>query len=142
VATGMTHRIWRQIQGARHAAVLLRSGASIAEAVHQAGYRDQAHLTLSLTRRIGTRPVVQEPRKGVAAVREVIGPGHPPRSPRRRLPMPLRAFGRCGRDYRVQDQGCSVKTPCPNRRLADARWRVLAQTRQPFGEGVSRQERS
>ncbi|MGH7511433.1 MAG: helix-turn-helix domain-containing protein [Gemmatimonadales bacterium] len=56
LATGMTHRTWRQIQRARHAAVLLRSGASIAEAVHQAGYYDQAHLTRSLTRRIGTTP--------------------------------------------------------------------------------------
>jgi AraC-like DNA-binding protein len=56
LATGMTHRTWRQIQRARHAAVLLRSGESIAETVHQAGYCDQAHLTRSLTRRIGTTP--------------------------------------------------------------------------------------
>jgi AraC-like DNA-binding protein len=56
LATGMTHRTWRQIQRARHATVLLRSGAAIADAVHQAGYYDQAHLTRSLTRRIGTTP--------------------------------------------------------------------------------------
>jgi AraC-like DNA-binding protein len=56
LATGMTHRTWRQIQRARHAAILLRSGASIAEAVHRAGYYDQAHLTRSLRRRIGTTP--------------------------------------------------------------------------------------
>ena len=56
LATGMTHRTWRQIQRARQAAVLLRSGASIAEAVHGAGYYDQAHLTRSLRRRIGTTP--------------------------------------------------------------------------------------
>ena len=56
LATGMTYRTWRQIQRARHAAVLLRSGASIAETVHRAGYYDQAHLTRSLTRRIGTTP--------------------------------------------------------------------------------------
>jgi len=56
LATGMTHRTWRQIQRARHAAVLLRSGAAIAEAVHQAGYYDQAHLTRSLQRRIGVTP--------------------------------------------------------------------------------------
>ena len=56
LATGMTHRTWRQIQRARYAAVLLRSGASIADAAHQAGYYDQAHLTRSLARRIGATP--------------------------------------------------------------------------------------
>lgn len=56
LATGMTARTWRQIQRARHAAVLLRSGASIAEAVHLAGYYDQAHLTRSLRRLIGATP--------------------------------------------------------------------------------------
>ena len=56
LATGMTHRTWRQIQRARHAAVLLRSGASIADAAHQAGYYDQAHLTRELARRIGATP--------------------------------------------------------------------------------------
>jgi len=56
LATGMTHRTWRQIQRARHAAFLLRTGASIAEAVHGAGYFDQAHLTRSLQRRMGTTP--------------------------------------------------------------------------------------
>jgi hypothetical protein len=56
LATGMTHRSYRQIQRARHATVLLRSGASIADTVHQAGYFDQAHLTRSLRRLIGTTP--------------------------------------------------------------------------------------
>jgi hypothetical protein len=56
LATGMTHRTYRQIQRARHAAVLLRSGAPIADTVHQAGYFDQAHLTRSLRRLIGTTP--------------------------------------------------------------------------------------
>jgi AraC-like DNA-binding protein len=56
LATGMTHRTYRQIQRARYAAILLRSGASIADTVHQAGYYDQAHLTRSLKRRIGTTP--------------------------------------------------------------------------------------
>ncbi len=56
LATGMSHRTWRQIQCARYATVLLRSGASIADAVHQAGYYDQAHLTRSLKRRIGVTP--------------------------------------------------------------------------------------
>jgi AraC-like DNA-binding protein len=56
LATGMTHRTYRQIQRARHATELLRSGASIADSVHQAGYFDQAHLTRSLKRLIGTTP--------------------------------------------------------------------------------------
>lgn len=56
LATGMTHRTYRQIQRARYATELLRSGASIADSVHQAGYYDQAHLTRSLSRLIGTTP--------------------------------------------------------------------------------------
>ena len=56
LATGMTHQTWRQIQRARHAAFLLRAGASMAEAVHGAGYFDQAHLTRSLQRRMGITP--------------------------------------------------------------------------------------
>jgi AraC-like DNA-binding protein len=55
-ATGMTHRAYRQIQRARHAADLLQSGASIAETVHLARYYDQAHLTRSLKRLIGITP--------------------------------------------------------------------------------------
>jgi AraC-like DNA-binding protein len=56
LATGMTHGTYRQIQRARYASVLLRSGTSMADAVHQAGYYDQAHLTRSLVRRIGVTP--------------------------------------------------------------------------------------
>jgi helix-turn-helix protein len=56
LATGMTHRTYRQIQRARYAAGLLRSGAAIGETVHQAGYFDQAHLTRSLRRLIGETP--------------------------------------------------------------------------------------
>ena len=56
LATGMTHRSYRQIQRARYAAELLRSGAGIGEAVHQAGYFDQPHLTRSLKRLIGETP--------------------------------------------------------------------------------------
>lgn len=55
-ATGMTHRAYRQIQRARYAADLLQSGASIADAVHHAHYFDQAHLTRSLRRLMGTTP--------------------------------------------------------------------------------------
>jgi hypothetical protein len=56
LATGMTHRTYRQIQRARRATELLCSGASIADSVHEAGYFDQAHLTRSLKRLIGTTP--------------------------------------------------------------------------------------
>ena len=37
--------------------VLLRQGTSILDAVHEAGYFDQAHLTRSLTHLIGQTPV-------------------------------------------------------------------------------------
>lgn len=56
LSTGMTHRTYRQIQRARFAAQLLHSGATISDAVHQAGYFDQPHLTRSLKRLIGTSP--------------------------------------------------------------------------------------
>ena len=56
LATGLTHRTYRQIERARYAAGLLRDGAGIGETVHRAGYYDQAHLTRSLTRLIGQTP--------------------------------------------------------------------------------------
>jgi AraC-like DNA-binding protein len=55
-ATGMTHSTFRKIERARYAARLLRQGASIADAVHEAGYYDQAHLTRSLRKLIGVTP--------------------------------------------------------------------------------------
>lgn len=55
-ATGMTHGTHRQIERARHAVALLRGGASVLDAVEQAGYFDQAHLTRSLRRFIGDTP--------------------------------------------------------------------------------------
>ena len=55
-ATGMTISTWRQIERARHATNLLRGGASILDAVHEAGYYDQPHLTRSLAHRIGQTP--------------------------------------------------------------------------------------
>jgi hypothetical protein len=54
--TGMTHGLFRQIERARHATNLLRDGASILDAVHEAGYFDQAHLTRSLNVFIGETP--------------------------------------------------------------------------------------
>jgi AraC-like DNA-binding protein len=56
LATGLTHRTYRQVERARYAAGLLREGAGIGETVHLAGYYDQAHLTRSLTRLIGQTP--------------------------------------------------------------------------------------
>jgi hypothetical protein len=55
--TGMTHGLFRQIERARFATTLLRDGASILDAVHEAGYFDQAHLTRSLRAFIGETPV-------------------------------------------------------------------------------------
>ena len=56
-ATGLTHRAVRHIERARHATNLLRQGVSILDAVHDAGYFDQAHLTRSLKHLIGQTPV-------------------------------------------------------------------------------------
>jgi AraC-like DNA-binding protein len=55
-ATGMTHTRLRQIERARHATNLLRAGVSISDAVSEAGFFDQAHLTRSLRHLIGLTP--------------------------------------------------------------------------------------
>ena len=55
-ATGITSAAYRQIERARHATTLLKEGISIVDAVHIAGYFDQAHLTRSLNRFIGQTP--------------------------------------------------------------------------------------
>jgi len=55
-ATGMTHSTFRQIERARYATNLLKQGVSILDAVHEAGFFDQAHLTRSLKRLIGQTP--------------------------------------------------------------------------------------
>jgi AraC-like DNA-binding protein len=55
-ATGMTHGAFRQIERARYATDLLRGGASILDAVHEAGYFDQAHLSRSLKGLVGQTP--------------------------------------------------------------------------------------
>ena len=55
-ATGLTYRAHRQIARARHAANLLERGGLIQDAVHEAGYFDQAHLSRSLRSLIGTTP--------------------------------------------------------------------------------------
>jgi AraC-like DNA-binding protein len=55
-ATGMSYAALRQIERARHAANLLRSGVAIGDTVAEAGYFDQAHLSRSLGRLIGLSP--------------------------------------------------------------------------------------
>jgi hypothetical protein len=54
---GMTQSRFRQIERARHAVQLLRSGSSILDVVHEAGYFDQAHLTRSLRHLVGQTPL-------------------------------------------------------------------------------------
>ena len=55
-ATGITCAAFRQIERARYTTTLLKEGVSIADAVHLAGYFDQAHLTRSLKSLIGQTP--------------------------------------------------------------------------------------
>lgn len=57
-AVGLSRRRLRVIEQARHAARLLRAGASIADVVHGAGYYDQPHLTRALRQLIGHTPAV------------------------------------------------------------------------------------
>jgi Helix-turn-helix domain len=52
-ATGLTQGTIRQIERARHAAVLLGEGAVPLDVVHRLGYYDQPHLARSLRRFIG-----------------------------------------------------------------------------------------
>ena len=64
-ATGMTWPTFRQIERARYATNLLKVGVSIVDAVHLAGYFDQAHLTRALKHLIGQTPakIIQEERQ-------------------------------------------------------------------------------
>lgn len=55
-ATGLTYSVARQIVRARHAIALLKRGVSIVDAVQEAGYYDQPHLTRSLKHFIGIAP--------------------------------------------------------------------------------------
>jgi len=55
-ATGLTCTAARQIGRARQAVTLLRRGVSILDAVHEAGYFDQPHLTRSLKYFVGLTP--------------------------------------------------------------------------------------
>jgi len=55
-STGLTQSAARQIERARYATHLLQQGVSILDAVEQAGYFDQPHLTRSLKYLIGQTP--------------------------------------------------------------------------------------
>lgn len=52
-ATGLTPGVVRQIERAREAAMLIRTGAPIADVAHDLGYYDQPHLARALGRFIG-----------------------------------------------------------------------------------------
>jgi AraC-like DNA-binding protein len=56
-ATGLTHNDFYQIERARHATTLLKQGVPILDAVVQAGYYDQPHLTRSLKHYVGRTPI-------------------------------------------------------------------------------------
>jgi AraC-like DNA-binding protein len=55
-ATGLTSTMILQIERARHAVSLLKSGVSILDVVDIAGYYDQPHLTREVRRFIGLTP--------------------------------------------------------------------------------------
>jgi AraC-like DNA-binding protein len=54
--TGLTYKSIQQIERARHALDLLKSGIPIPETAYQAGYFDQPHLTKSLKFFVGQTP--------------------------------------------------------------------------------------
>jgi hypothetical protein len=55
-STGLTQSRIRQIERAQQAATLLQRGKPISDAVHEAGYFDQPHLTRSLKQWVGHTP--------------------------------------------------------------------------------------
>jgi AraC-like DNA-binding protein len=55
-ATGLTHNSIHQVNRALYATGLLKQGLSILDAVYEAGYFDQPHLTRSLKHYIGLTP--------------------------------------------------------------------------------------
>ena len=54
--TGLTYKAIQQIERARHALALLKSGIPIPETAYRAGYFDQPHLTRSLKLFAGQTP--------------------------------------------------------------------------------------
>lgn len=55
-ATGLTQRMIRQIERARHAVLRLKEGRPIADVAYDLGYFDQAHLSNALKRFMGSTP--------------------------------------------------------------------------------------
>ena len=55
-ATGISQGTFRQIERAKQAAALLESGVPVLDAVFEAGYADQPHMTRSLRRFYGQTP--------------------------------------------------------------------------------------
>ncbi|MGZ3582259.1 MAG: helix-turn-helix domain-containing protein [Ktedonobacterales bacterium] len=55
-STGLTRSYIQQVERAQRAAALLQQGVSIPDAVYQAGYFDQPHLTRSLKHYVGHTP--------------------------------------------------------------------------------------
>lgn len=55
-ATGLSQSRIRQTERAQQAAILLQRGIPISDAVHEAGYFDQPHLSRSLKKWIGHTP--------------------------------------------------------------------------------------
>ena len=53
---GITAKSLTQIQRAQRAVEILRSGRSVVDVAHEVGFADQAHLTRSLRRWLGTTP--------------------------------------------------------------------------------------
>jgi len=68
--TGLTPGSVRQIERAREAAMLIRTGAPIADVAHDLGYYDQPHLSRSLSRFIGH--TAMELRSGTAGQLSVL----------------------------------------------------------------------
>jgi hypothetical protein len=60
-ATGLTHRQVRQFERAQQATALLERGVPILDAVFEAGYYDQPHLTRALKHWIGLTPAQIQP---------------------------------------------------------------------------------
>jgi len=75
-STGLTQGAIRQIERARHAAVLLREGVAPLDVVHRLGFYDQPHLARALQRFIGrTATQLREPVDGVNALSLLYKPG-------------------------------------------------------------------
>jgi AraC-like DNA-binding protein len=55
-ATGLTYGALYQIERARYATALLKEGMPILDAVYEAGYFDQPHMTRSLRKHVGLTP--------------------------------------------------------------------------------------